>query len=86
MKKAKKIKRNIINRVVEETKCLVSKRDRKIIDISIEETINFLSESINNKAFEKKLTIWQKLNNALLRLKHICKNCGIWQLLRKTGK
>ena len=45
MKKVKRIRRNIINRV-EETGCLVSKRDRKIIGISIEETINFLSESI----------------------------------------
>ena len=48
MKKVKRIRRNIINRVVEETGRLVSKRERKIIGISIEETINFLSESIRN--------------------------------------
>ena len=48
MKKAKKIKKSIINRVIEETGRLVSKREREIIGISIEETISFLSKSIRN--------------------------------------
>ena len=70
MKKVKRIKRNIINRVVEETEHFVSRRERKIIGISIEETINFLSESINNIRFDslvdkkikksgKKFNLWR---------------------------